>query len=67
MINIKELTGTDIGRWVTYYPPFQKPEQGRIKSWNTTYIFVVYKCGEDWDNYQHYTAAATPPNALKFA
>ena len=30
------------------------------------FIFVVYNCAGEWDNYKDYTAAATKPNDLKF-
>ena len=63
MIDIKSLKESDKGRWVEYWP---NKEKGRIKSWNKSFIFVVYKCGEDWDNYQNYTAASTHPKDLNF-
>ena len=55
MININTLTKNDIGRWVTYTAPHGEQERGRIKSWNDTFIFVVYNCAGEWDNYQNYT------------
>jgi len=58
-----ELTEADIGRWVEYWPTGEK---GRIKSWNKHFIFVVYRCSNNWDDYQNYTAASTHPKALKF-
>lgn len=61
-IDIKQLTEADKGRWVSYLGQ----EKGRIKGWNNSYIFVVYKCNEDWDNYQNYTAASTHPKSLDF-
>ncbi len=63
MIEIKKLTEEDIGKWVEYWP---NQETGRIKSWNTRFIFVVYKCDNDWDNFLNYTAASTHPKALNF-
>ena len=62
MINIKNLTNADIGRFVIY----TDEKRGKIKNWNTTYIFVVYNCSNEWDNYKNYTAAATCPADLKF-
>jgi hypothetical protein len=53
MIDIKKLTNKDIGREV-YYNSFNKTEFGIIKSWNDKWIFVVYKCGEDWENFTNY-------------
>lgn len=64
MINIKVLKLEDVGRWVTYTTGHGTTERGRIKSWNDTYIFVVYKCAGEWKDYQNYTAAATDPKDL---
>lgn len=61
MVDLKELTDEDIGQWVEYWPG---KEKGRIKSWNNSFVFVVYHCGDDWENFQNYTAAATHPKAL---
>ena len=61
-IDIKKLTAEDIGRWVLYW---QTGEKGRIKSWTTSIVFVVYKCADNWDDFQNY-AAATHPKALQF-
>lgn len=65
-INIENLTDEDIGRWVRYCPSFGEPEKGRIKSWNQRYIFVVYKCDNQWHRYQDFTAAATSPFDLQW-
>lgn len=81
MVEIDKLTNDDVGRWVMYIPDFGPWELGRIKSWHkfdgshgvhkdedrTQYIFVVYKCGNHWDKFFAYTAAATDPNNLVFA
>ena len=45
--------------------PHGTTEVGRIKSCNDKYIFVVYKCGDLWENYQDYTGCATNPEDLK--
>ncbi len=66
MIDIKELNKEDIGRNVIYTDNIGKEEFGCIKSWNNKWIFVVYNCADDWDNYQNYTAAATDPYDLEF-
>ncbi|MCK5131728.1 MAG: hypothetical protein KAR40_06195 [Candidatus Sabulitectum sp.] len=47
------------GMWVEYSPEHGKPQAGRVKYWNEKFVFVVYHCGDDWDNYTDYTAAAT--------
>lgn len=66
MINIRNLTDEDVGRWVVYTDGAGEDQLGRIKSWNDMWIFVVYHCADEWDNYQDYTGAATTPSDLKF-
>jgi hypothetical protein len=67
MIDIRSLTDADRGRWVEYSArPCSEPERGRIKSWNERFIYVVYRCGGYWDDYQNYTAAPTLPEDLQF-
>ena len=66
MININNLTEKDIGKWVIYNDIY-KIEKGRIKSWNKKYIFVVYRCDNNWDNFLNYTGAATSPEDLKWS
>jgi len=41
MININDLEPLDVGRSVIYHS-FEKEESGRIKSWNTKFIFVEF-------------------------
>ncbi len=66
-IDIKKLTEADIGREVKYKPKhITALEQGRIKFFNDTWVFVVYHCDNDWDNYWNYTAAPTDPKDLIF-
>lgn len=66
MIDIAELRPEDIGRWVEYKGGAGETERGRIKSWNNSFIFVVYKCGGEWDRFQDFTGAATNPQDLRF-
>lgn len=66
MIDVKSLNKSDIGRWVEYHSYPANIEKGRIKSWNEKWIFVVYKCDNNWDRFQDYTAAATKPEDLEF-
>ena len=55
-----ELKEAIEGTWVTYKPSYkQKGEIGRIKSTNNIFIFVVYHCDGNWDDYTDYTAEAT--------
>ena len=48
-----------VGQWVEYTAPHGDKEQGRIKSWNDKWVFVVYNCAEEWERFEQYTAAAT--------
>lgn len=66
MINLNTLTDNDIGRWVTYKRDFGDPERGRLKSWNHKYIFVVFNCADEWDNFMDYTGASVDPEYLNF-
>ena len=66
MININKLTEEDVGRYVYYYNSVGNKEPGRIKSWNRNWIFIVYNCGDEWENFEDYTAAATKPSDLEF-
>lgn len=66
MIHIEDLTKEDLGRYVIYTDGTKEEQRGRIKSWNDRWIFVVYHCADEWDNYQDYTGAATEPGDLKF-
>lgn len=73
MIEIKSLTKKNIGQWVvyrkTYGPDHHHPETkeyGRIKSWNARFIFVVYKCADQWRDFSEYTGCATNPEDLDF-
>ncbi len=66
MINVKELTEKDIGRWVVYRD-FGREEHGRIASFTSKYVFVVYeRPGRDMNLFQHYTPVATDPERLEF-
>ena len=66
MIKLEELKSSDIGRKVNYINGIGEKEMGIIKSWNDKYIFVVYRCDNDWKNYKDYTAAATCPSNLEW-
>jgi hypothetical protein len=65
-IDISELKESDKGKWVLYEGLGGEKEKGRIKSWTDNWIFVVYKCDNNWTNWQNYTAAATLPEQLIF-
>ena len=64
-MNISELKSSDVGKWVNYYS-FNGVEEGKIKSWNDEFIFVVYKCDHNWGRFQDYTGCATKPEDLRF-
>jgi len=66
MINIKELTKEDIGRWIVYNDGLDNLEYGKLKSWNDNTIFVVFKCNDEWDNFQNYTGQSCSPKNLTF-
>ena len=65
MIHLPDLTPADVGRWVVYKDRFDsKPDVGRIKSWNQKFIFIVYRCDGNWDQFEKYTGVATDPADL---
>lgn len=54
-----------VGQSVTYSPGHGKKEKGIIKGFASNgNPFVVYNCGEEWDNYRNYTGANTNPRDL---
>jgi hypothetical protein len=64
MIAITQLTPSDVGRWVTYSVTRGHHERGRLKGWNKQFVFVVYRCGNRWEDFADYTAAPTSPQYL---
>lgn len=64
-ISIGALTKADIGRYVEY-TSHNTTKKGRIKSFNDSWIFVVFHCDNQWDNYKDYIAAACSPKNLTF-
>jgi len=62
-LNALIVTSNDIGCWVLYRP---KNEKGRIKSYNDKFVFVVFKCDDNWNDYQNYTGCATRREDLEF-
>lgn len=65
-ISIENLKPADVGKWVVYTPLKGASERGRIKSWNDKWIFVVYKCDNNWDKFADYTGCATDPSELNY-
>lgn len=43
MIDISQLTESDIGRNVIYHREFCTSEVGKLSSWNSKYVFVRFK------------------------
>lgn len=65
-IDIAQLGKGDIGRWVWYKPTVGPMEKGRVKSWNSEFVFIVYKCNGEWDRFKDFTGAATGPEDFEF-
>lgn len=65
-IQFQVLRPEYVGRWVEYTDGMGNKERGRIKSWNDQYVFVVYKCNNEWDRFQDFTGCATNPEDLIF-
>jgi len=55
-MNADELS---VGCKVHYTSGTFEHENGIVKSWSKDIAYVVYKCNNDWDNYQNYTGCAT--------
>lgn len=66
MINIGQLTPRQVGEYVTYTDGVGDTERGRLKSFTDTTVYVVFKCGDQWDNYQNYTGQGCSPADLVF-
>lgn len=66
MIDLDLLEEADKGRWVVYNNG-RGANEGRIKSWNDKFVFVVYSCNGFWHRYEDYTAEATIPEDLAFS
>ena len=66
MVNINELTPKDRGRWVVYEHPGGSKEYGRLKSWRDGFLWVVYKCNDEWERYADFTGQCTFPDDVRF-
>ena len=66
MIDLAQLEKSNIGDWVEYRGGAGEVERGRLKGWNDKFIFVVYKCGGEWERFQDFTGVATSPKDLRF-
>lgn len=54
-----------IGRYVHYAPSHGRTENGRVKAVTDHGVFVVYKCGGNWDSFENYTGQNTPIEDLR--
>jgi hypothetical protein len=52
------------GDWVIWIPT---GEQGRVKELSEVWVWVVFHCNGDWENFQAYDAAACARDNLKKA
>lgn len=68
MVDPKQLTSRDVGRWVCYVGGAGEIELGRIKGWKTkeNLVYVVYNCGGMWHEFYKYTGVPTTPADLHF-
>ena len=66
MILISWLSEKYIGRWVEYDDGHGIKQRGRIKSWNDKFVFVVYSCNNQWNDFMNYTGQPTDPKDLTF-
>lgn len=52
------------GDSVHYTAPHGAKENGIVKEVSGQVAWVVFKCGDNWENYRDYTAASTPFESL---
>lgn len=66
---LKQVGQFKPGDFVAYTSGTGEKEIGRVKSVHPDprKVFVVYKCGGNWDDFQNYTAAATDVRDLILA
>lgn len=53
------------GDRVTYNDGNKPPVQGKVKSRNDTFVFVVFNCNDEWDDFENYTAQGCNPSFLE--
>jgi hypothetical protein len=66
-MKLSDVSMLNIGQWVTYKGGAGDTALGRIKSFNDKFIFVVFKCANDWKRFEGYTAAGCKPEDLTFS
>lgn len=65
-IGDERLTRENVGNWVKWEGSVGETEEGRIKSWNYPYVYVVFNCGDYWEYFMDYTAEAVKSEELSF-
>lgn len=66
-VKLSDLTDKDRGRWIVWTDPnLGTTEKGRLKSWNHLFVFVVFKCENNWNRFEDYTAEACAPGESRF-
>ena len=66
MIDIKDVTMNDIGRWVRFTYQHGETQDGRLKQFNRKYLFIVFKCDGKWSEYRDYTSESCEPESCEF-
>jgi hypothetical protein len=59
-IAVGEIVPLEVGKWVQF-----DGERGRIKSWNDKWVFVVFHCDDNWQDFENYTGAACKRSDLR--
>lgn len=65
MIKIDDLKESDIGKWVKFDTGHYL-ESGRLKSWNDTFVFIVFDCNKEWFRFKDYTGCSCNPDNCTF-
>ena len=54
-----------VGEWVVQCQRGIRLELGRVKSINSKFVFVVFHCDTNWNNFTDYTGQACHPSQLE--
>lgn len=65
-IDHTKLSYRHLGNWVRFDQQHGESRFGRLKTWNEKYVFVVFSCGGDWDNWHNYTGQSCNPDDCAF-
>ena len=66
MIDIAKLTQENVGNWVKYKDGSGLTELGKLRSWSNKYIYVVFRCDDQWSKFMDFTGVPTNPQDLTF-